>query len=316
MNKNNKAFILGSYHCCYSFTAKEMPSMGETVMGYRFKMSGGAKGHGQMLAAALAGAKVSGIMRVGDDEYGHLCIKDFERAGIDCTHVKIDKDHATGAAGVMLNERGENIIIVVPGANAQITARDIDDAKPMIRECSVAGFQFENNFDAIEYAIKEAHALGVETMVDPAPVVEFDEELYRYITYMKPNEHEASLLSGIQVSDYETAVRAGRILLDKGVNKAVVITRGGSGAVLVERNGEKVFPCAPVPVRDTTSAGDTFAGAFVAGLASGMELSEAVIHAVCIAACAVKRGPQESIFEFFPKEEELETMKENYRKIL
>ena len=71
MNKNNKAFILGSYHCCYSFTAKEMPSMGETVMGYRFKMSGGAKGHGQMLAAALAGAKVSGIMRVGDDEYGH-----------------------------------------------------------------------------------------------------------------------------------------------------------------------------------------------------------------------------------------------------
>ena len=158
--------------------------------------------------------------------------------------------------------------------------------------------------------------MGVETMVDPAPVVEFDEELYRYITYMKPNEHEASLLSGIQVSDYETAVRAGRILLDKGVNKAVVITMGGSGAVLVERNGEKVFPCAPVPVRDTTSAGDTFAGAFVAGLASGMELSEAVIHAVCIAACAVKRGPQESIFEFFPKEEELETMKENYRKIL
>ena len=108
--------------------------------------------------------------------------------------------------------------------------------------------------------------------------------LYRYITYMKPNEHEASLLSGIQVSDYETAVRAGRILLDKGVNKAVVITMGGSGAVLVERNGEKVFPCAPVPVRDTTSAGDTFAGAFVAGtcLRHGAFRSS---HSCCLHRC-------------------------------
>lgn len=316
MTKNNKAFILGSYHCCYSFTAKEMPSMGETVMGYRFKMSGGAKGHGQMLAAALAGAEISGIMRVGDDEYGHMCIHDFERAGIDCTHVKIDKEHATGAAGVMLNEKGENIIIVVPGANAEITTQDIDNAEPMIRECAVAGFQFENNFDAIEYAIRKAHALGVETMVDPAPVVEFDEELYQFITYMKPNEHEASLLSGIQVVDYDTAVQAGRILLEKGVNKAVVITMGGKGSVLVEKDGERVFPCVPVIVRDTTSAGDTFAGAFVAGLASGMELTEAVIHAGCIAACAVKRGPQESIFEFFPEKEELEKMKADYRKLL
>lgn len=316
MNKNKKAFILGSYHCCYSFTAKEMPSMGETVMGYRFKMSGGAKGHGQMLAAALAGADVSGIMRVGDDEYGRLCIKDFERAGIDCTHVKIDREHATGAAGVMLNERGENIIIVVPGANAEITEQDIDDAGEMIRECAVAGFQFENNFDAIDYAIRKAHRLGVETMVDPAPVVEFDEELYHYITYMKPNEHEASLLSGIPVVDYESAVRAGKILLDKGVNKAVVITMGGSGAVLVEKHRETVFPCVPVIVRDTTSAGDTFAGAFVAGIASGMELMETVIHAECIAACAVKRGPQESIFEFFPDGEELGRMKEEYRKLL
>lgn len=157
--------------------------------------------------------------------------------------------------GVMLNERGENIIIVVPGANAQITTRDIDDAKPMIRECSVAGFQFENNFDAIEYAIKEAHALGVETMVDPAPVVKFDEELYRYITYMKPNEHEASLLSGIQVSDYETAVRAGRILLDKGVNKAVVITMGEAERSWWRETEKKYslvlrFRCGTPPVRE------------------------------------------------------------------
>lgn len=316
MDRKNKAFILGSYHCCYSFTAKKMPSVGETVMGYRFKMSGGAKGHGQMLAAALSGAQVSGIMRVGDDEYGHLCIKDFERAGIDCTYVKIDKDHATGAAGVMINEKGENIIIVVPGANAEITKKDIDDAEPMISRCAVAGFQFENNFDAIEYAIKKAHSLGVETMVDPAPVAEFDDELYHHISYMKPNEHEASLLSGIQVVDHETAVKAGRRLLEKGVNKAVVVTLGGKGAVLVERSGERIFPGVPVQARDTTSAGDTFAGAFVAGLAAGMEPSQAVIHANCIAACAVKRGPKESIFEFFPTGEELEKQKTDYYKLL
>lgn len=316
MTKNNKAFILGSYHCCYSFTADEIPSMGETVMGFRFKCSGGAKGHGQMLAAALAGTKVSGIMRVGDDEYGHLCIEDFNRAGIDCTHVKIDPVHATGAAGVMLNKQGENIIIVVPGANAKITAQDIDEAEKMIQDCSVAGFQFENNFDAIEYAIRKAHSLGVETMVDPAPVVKFDEELYRYITYIKPNEHEASLLSGISVTDRRSAGLAGKKLLEKGVNKAVIITMGEQGAVLVTREFVKEFPCLPVEVRDTTSAGDTFAGAFVSAIAKGLELEEAVLYANCVAACAVKRMPNESIFEFFPKESELSVMIAGYREHL
>lgn len=313
---NNQAFILGSYHCCYSFTSDEIPSLGETVMGYRFKMSGGAKGHGQMLAAALAGTKVCGIMRVGDDAYGHLCIEDFKRAGIDCTHVKIDPEHATGAAGVMLNRKGDNIITVVPGANAEITKEDIDQAENMIKECSVAGFQFENNFDAIEYTIKKAHALGVETVVDPAPVVQFDEDLYHYITYIKPNEVEASLLSGIEVTDIASALKAGHVLLDKGVNKAAVITLGGDGAVLVTRDMERIFPRVPVEVRDTTSAGDTFAGALVASIAQGMTLPDAVINANCIAACCVKRLPNQSVFEFFPSAEELAQLQQSYRALL
>ena len=313
---NNKAFILGSYHCCYSFTSEEIPALGETVMGYRFKMSGGAKGHGQMLAAALAGTKVCGIMRVGDDTYGHLCIEDFKRAGIDCTHVKIDPEHATGAAGVMLNRKGDNIITVVPGANAEITREDIDRAEEMMKGCSVAGFQFENNFDAIEYTIRKAHALGVETMVDPAPVVQFDEDLYRCITYIKPNEVEASLLSGIEVTDTASARKAGRVLLDKGVNKAAIITLGQDGAVLVTPDMERVFPRVPVEVRDTTSAGDTFAGALVASIAQGMTLPDAVIHANCIAACCVKRLPNQSAFEFFPSAEELTRLEENYRAML
>lgn len=313
---NNKAFILGSYYCCYSFTSEEIPALGETVMGYRFKMSGGAKGHGQMLAAALAGTQVCGIMRVGDDAYGHLCIEDFKRAGIDCTHVKIDPEHATGAAGVMLNRKGGNIITVVPGANAEITKEDIDQAEGMMKECSVAGFQFENNFDAIEYTIRKARALGVETMVDPAPVVQFDEDLYQYITYIKPNEVEASLLSGVEVTDTASALKAGRVLLDKGVNKAAVITLGGEGAVLVTRDMERLFPRVPVEVRDTTSAGDTFAGALVASIAQGMSLPDAVVNANCIAACCVKRLPNQTVFEFFPDAEELAQLQKSYRALL
>lgn len=314
--KNNRAFMLGSYHCCYSFTAEEMPKSGETVMGYRFKMSGGAKGHGQMLACALAGTRTSGIMRVGDDEYGRRCIQDFQRAGIDCAHVKIDPEHATGAAGVMLNRAGDNIIIVVPGANAAISREDIDQAEPMIQSCSLAGFQFENNFDAIEYCIKKADALGVETMVDPAPVVRFGDELYRHITYIKPNEHEAFQLTGVPVTDAASAVKAGRVLLDKGVQKAAVITMGGAGVVLVTREEWRAFPAAKVEVTDTTSAGDTFAGAFVAALAQGMGLPDAVVHANCISAFCVKRRPNESIFEFFPTQEELLALKQQYSALL
>lgn len=310
--KKNKAFILGSYHCCYSFTAEQMPKSGETVMGYRFKMSGGAKGHGQMLACALAGTETSGIMRVGDDTYGHYCIDDFKRANIDCTYVRIDPDHATGAAGVMLNRVGENIIIVVPGANAAITEEDIDAAEPMIRECAVAGFQFENNFNAIEYCIKKADMMGVDTVVDPAPVVQFDDALYQHISYIKPNEREAELLTGIPVVDTESAAKAGELLLEKGVKKAAIITMGGAGVVLVTRDGWRAFPAAKVKVTDTTSAGDTFAGALVASLAQGMDVIDAVINANCIAAFCVKRGPQESIFDFFPTKEQLSTLKAEY----
>ena len=312
----NKVFVLGSYHCVYTFVSEELPSLGETVMGYRFKMSGGAKGHGQMLAAALAGAQVSGIMRVGDDTFGHLCIENFKRAGIDCTHVKIDPDHATGAAGVLLNRNGDNVITVVPGANAEITKEDIDQAENMIKDCAVAGFQFENNFDAIEYTIKKTHSLGVETMVDPAPAVKFNEDLYHYITYIKPNEVEASLLSGVEVTDTTSALKAGHILLDKGVNKAAVITMGGAGSVLVTHDTEKVFPSVPIEVRNTTCAGDTFAGVLVASIAQGLPLTECVVNATCVASCCVRRSPKDTIFDFFPSAEELEQIKRDYRKLL
>ena len=166
-----------------------------------------------------------------------------------------DKDCPTGTGGIFLDAEGQNKIIIVPGANSNVSCRDIDNMREVLAGAKVLGTQFEVPAATVDYAIRTAASMGVRTLLDPAPVTAFDESLYPFISIIKPNECEAGELTGIAVTDTESAARAGAWFLDKGVREAAIITLGEKGAVLVTREGVKHFPGLSVKAVDTGGAG-------------------------------------------------------------
>nr|WP_283243566.1 ribokinase [Feifania hominis] len=288
-----------------------MPAVGETVPGHRLYESGGGKGVNQAYAAQYEGAEVEIVGRVGDDPAGRMCFTECERVGVGCRYVQIDPETPTGAGAILSDDAGNNEIVIVPGASDKFCPQDFEAARAYIETCKIGGFQFEVNPETVAYAIRETHRMGIETFLDPSPVVPFDEELYRSLTYIKPNEHEASLLTGIPVSDVASAAQAGRWFLDRGVNRAAIITLGAQGCVLVTRDGHRHYPAPEVPVLDTGCAGDTFAGSFIAAVAGGCSLEEAVRRASCLSALIVSR-PGAMLTNFFNSDNDLAAIRANY----
>ena len=177
----------------------------------------------------------------------------------------------------------------MPGANSNVSCRDIDNMREVLRGAKILGTQFEVPAATVDYAIRTADGMGVRTLLDPAPVTAFDESLYPHISIIKPNECEAAELTGIRVEDTDSAARAGKWFLDKGVKEAAIITLGEKGAVLVTRQGVKHFPGLTVKAVDTGGAGDTFAGALLAALSRDWPLEKSIRYAQCASAICVTR---------------------------
>lgn len=168
----------------------------------------------------------------------------------------------------------------------------------------IVGFQLENSLDVVSYGLRKAYAAGAVTLLDPAPAQPLPDELYPYISILKPNEHEAAILSGIPVTDAESAEKAGKWFLEKGV-RTVIITLGSKGAVLVEKERQVFFPSMQVEAVDTTGAGDCFSGALMAGLSQGMELEDAIRFAHKAAAISTTRL---GVIEALPSQEQIKEL--------
>ncbi len=288
MGKSGVA-ILGIYAADLAFTATRQPAMGETLMGSRFTLGPGGKGSNQSVAAARAGAKVTFISKLGKDSFGDNALAMYEREGI-ATRVPQDADSSTGAAYIFLEEgTGNNAIIVVPGAAGKITLVDVDAARDVITTASVFMTQLETPIEVALYALKMAKRAGVATVFNPAPAAELDDEIYKFCDYATPNETEASMLTGVAVTDVESARKAGDILLKKGVGRAL-ITLGGQGSVLHARDQSVHIPIFKAgAVVDTTGAGDAFNGGFAAALARGERPEQAARFGSAVAAISVTR---------------------------
>ena len=280
--------VIGSYNVGLFFKGQAIPKIGETVIGEEFYEGGGGKGSNQAVAASLMGAKTRFIGRLGNDKYGNDAIDMYKKLDIDTSAIKIDSGIHTGIGPIFIDSRGQNSIMVVPGANYNLSREDIDSMEDIIRDSCIVGFQLENRLDVVEYAIKKAHSLGVRTLLDPAPAARLTEDLYPFIYYIKPNEHEATVLTGIEVVDVKSAERAGRWFIERGVNTAI-ITLGEGGSVLVNDSKTQYFPAAEVVPLDTTGAGDCFSGAFMARLSDGGNVEDAIVFATCAAAISVTR---------------------------
>lgn len=284
--------------------APKLPAPGETVLGTRFEMACGGKGANQAVACARLGVETWFIGRVGTDLFGDLLLQSFQDAGVRTDFVHRDPEASSGVALIFVDETGQNEIVVAPGANGRVSRDDIDAAASVWDNAKALLVQFEIPLSTVGYAIGEASRHGAIVVVNPAPAPRepIPEEWFGLVDVWTPNEREIEGLTGIAVTDLESAERAAKALLDKGA-KAVVLTLGANGSLAATPEFVRHFPAFPVQAVDATAAGDAFAAALTVRLAEGAPLEEAVIFANAAGALAcTKAGAQPSM----PKREEVE----------
>jgi ribokinase len=282
--------VMGSFVADLAFRMDRLPAWGETLMGPSFQMGPGGKGSNQAVAAARAGGQVSFISKLGRDPFGDMARKLYADEGID-TQFLFATDEATGAAAILIDAaRGENAIIVVPGACFGVTPEEVDSARDLIAGSSVFVAQLELSLPVVMHGLALAHSLGVPTILNPAPAMPLPESIYPYVDYITPNETEAAALTGVSVGNVTDAERAADAFLARGVKNAI-ITLGAQGAFVKNATMKAHIPAVSAgAVRETTGAGDAFNGGFAVGLSEGMSLEEAVRFGCATAGISVTRA--------------------------
>ena len=259
-------------------------------MGSEFRLGPGGKGSNQAVAAARLGARVSFVSKLGRDAFGALARTTYKEEGIDTKYCYETHEHATGAASIIVHEvKGENSIVVVPGACFQMTIEEVNRAGMLISQSEIFVTQLELPIPIVEHGLKLARASGVATILNPAPAAPLPDSIYPLCDYLTPNESEASALTGLPVVTIEDADRAAAVFLKRGTRN-VVITLGEKGAFVKNAKISKHVPAFNAgPVVETTGAGDSFNGAFAVALSEGLDLIEATRFGCAAAGISVTR---------------------------
>ncbi len=287
--------VFGSINMDLVFRTPRMPAAGETLSGHSFHQIQGGKGANQAVAAARMGAQVGFIACVGDDAFGASSLRALEQDGIATKHIRQAAHCATGVAGILLDDEGENRIILAPGANAQLSTQDIDAASATLAQAKLLVCQLETPLATVLHAISYAKKAGVTVLLNPAPAQLLDDQVLAQVDYLVLNETEATLLSGLTVTDIASAQSAAAALQQHGAH-VVLITMGALGVWVASATEAYHLPAYAVKVVDTTGAGDSFVGAFAVAIAEGQTLHAACMFAQSAAALAVtKLGAQTSI---------------------
>ncbi|MDR7537733.1 MAG: ribokinase [Armatimonadota bacterium] len=289
--------VLGSLNTDLVVWAPRLPQVGETVPGGTFAVFHGGKGANQAVAAARLGAEVTMIGCVGADAFGRQLIEGLAAEGIDTRHVRVADGAASGVALITVDPQARNTIVVAAGANERVEARDVDAAAEAIAASQVLLLQLEVPLDAVVHAATLARRHRCCIILDPAPApaAPLPKELFESLSVIVPNEVEARVLTGVDVSDEGGAAAAARRLLVMGA-QAVVIKRGAAGALWATGSESEAVPGIPVRAVDSTAAGDAFAAALGVALGEGRALRDAVRLANAAAALSVTRmGAQPSM---------------------
>jgi ribokinase len=285
-------FVVGSINQDFILGVERRPAPGETVTDARLATHNGGKGANQAAAAALLGADVTFLGRVGDDGFGGPLVRSLADKGVDTSLVQEVSGSSTGTAFITVTPDGENAITVAPGANRRLKAEDVDGASESIGEARVLVAQMEIPSEVVLRAVEVAARLGTRALVNLAPPFEVPRALLAKLDPLVVNEHEAAFLLGEKVEGVDAALDAATELLTLDP-KSVVVTVGEDGAVFADAQSSRHVPSPKVDVADTTGAGDAFVGALAARLADGVALEDAVAYAVRAGAAAVtKEGAQ------------------------
>lgn len=287
--------VVGSINMDLVFKTPRMPAPGETLMGHSFHQIHGGKGANQAVAAARMGAQVSLIACVGDDAFGLSSLQALALDGIATQHIRTVAQCATGVAGILLDDAGQNSIVLAPGANAQLSCDDIDAAGATLAQAQLLLCQLETPLPSVLHAITLAKNAGLAVLLNPAPALVLEDAVLAQVDYLVLNETEATLISGVEVSDLQSAQHAAARLQERGAH-IVVITLGALGVWVAEVGSAYFLPAYVVEVVDTTAAGDSFVGAFAVAMAEGSGVRAACQLAQAAGALAVTQlGAQTSI---------------------
>ncbi|MDR2784538.1 MAG: ribokinase [Treponema sp.] len=282
--------VVGSFVVDLTARTPHMPVPGETVLGRSFKLGPGGKGCNQATAAARAGSRVSLITKLGDDEFGKIAVRSLTADGINLDYTPITKDETTGTALILVDDSGENMIVVTLGACGTITRNEVFAAEETIRKSSVVVLQLETSNEANIAAVELAHKYGVPVIFNPAPYNgNYPKEILPMITYATPNETEAGYMAGVEVVDDDSTLAAAAGIKKLGV-QTVIITLGKRGClVYIDKSSYSFVPAFKVEAIDTTGAGDAFNGGLAHAIDTGMGIQEAVRFASAVAAISVTR---------------------------
>ncbi|MEZ8824255.1 ribokinase [Vibrio amylolyticus] len=296
----NQLVVLGSVNADHVLQVPSFPRPGETLHGRNYQVIPGGKGANQAVAAARLNADIGFIACVGDDAFGINIRENFKLDGMNIKGVKMQPNCPTGIAMIQVSDSGENSICISPEANAKLSAESIESDLESIRQAKYLLMQLETPLDGIEKAALVAKESGTTVILNPAPARPLPEALLACVDIITPNETEAEVLTGVTVTDNETAQEAANVLHGKGI-ETVMITLGSKGVWLSCSGGKEcgdgqIIAGFKVEVTDTTAAGDTFNGALVTGLLESLPLESSIKFAHAAAAISVTRfGAQTSI---------------------
>jgi ribokinase len=287
--------VIGGANVDFTVQVERLPQVGETVSGGDFRLSYGGKGANQALAARLDGAPVFMIAKLGRDPHGELIYRHLLAAGLSLEGLLRDDEVPAGVALIMVDAQGDNFIAVAPGSNQRLTVADVRSLDSLALPSRILLTQLEVPIETVEYGLRRAREAGMTAILNPAPGRQLPASVLTLPHVITPNETEASLLSGVTVSDMETARRAGEYLVAMGC-RTVLVTLGAHGCLLVRQGEARHFPAFPVTVVDSTAAGDAFNGVLAAALLEGFPLEQAIVRANAAGAlCVTRRGAQESL---------------------
>lgn len=293
--KSKKIIVVGSTNMDMVVKTSHIPAHGETVLGGSSFMNPGGKGANQAVAVARLGGEVIFISKMGNDVFGKQSFQLFDEEGIDTRYILSDDELPSGVALITVDQEGENSIVVAPGANASLLPPDMEAALADINASSIILMQLEIPLETVFFLVRYASEKDIKVILNPAPATALPKELLEHVDIITPNRTEASMLSGIEVTDLDTAKEAAKQIHQMGV-KNVVITMGSLGAVVYTGKDYHLVPAHAVQTVDSTAAGDVFNGALAVSLAEGKELLAAVKFACEAAAISVTRlGAQSSI---------------------
>jgi ribokinase len=286
--------VIGSLNADLVVRTSRFPGPGETISGGDLLTIPGGKGANQAVAAARQGAKVAMVGRVGKDNFAPILIENLDVNHVNVSHVSQDSV-ASGTAIIIVDENGQNSIVISPGANSKVSTQDVDSAP----EAKILLLQFEIPMDTVLHAAKRYKTNGTTVILNPAPARPIPNDLLANVDILVPNESELALLSNMQVTDVKSAQLAAQEILKQGV-KIVIVTMGSKGALVVTDTQATHVETFKVDVVDTTAAGD----AFIAGFASKLlksDLEPANLQAAvrygcaCGALAVTKLGAQPSL---------------------